>query len=391
MTRRTRQVILTLHIAVLAGLLVAFLASPGLARDPKRPAGVAGLARWIAAHPADWLAASAIADEALDSGLPRRFELWRAAYEHGSLLAPHRRNASAAFFRSGLMHWYELGPADRRLVLDHGAPLLRDPALFYALHRPLWQLTRDLGYLRRNAPRSESALAPLKDIAAANGLFDDYRQLREQIRQERLAAFQARRSTAPMRELLALMPQRIETADEPLVRGLLEELDRRSFELREIDGRIEPVAAYALAHGVQPLAGLKPLLDEHGRLSDRTRARLARALGDPAEALRIEALAGRVPEPKPGVWEGTCGRDEVCGTARTVHDGPLRIRVSVVQSDQVPPYVEIYTDDALVAEGAVTDERVFDVNAPPGRHRTEVRLANPRTKNLIQRRVRLSS
>jgi hypothetical protein len=383
-------VLLIMNATILGALLAAFLANPDVARDPKPPSGVAGLARWIAAHPADWLAASALTDQALDSRLPRRFELWHAAYAHGRRLAPQQPNARAAFVRSGLMHWSELGASDRRVVLAACAPLLRDPAIFDVLRRPLWQLTRNFGYLRRNAPRSEGALGPLRDLALANGLFADYRELREELRQARLATFRAKRSTASVSELLALVPQPIQAADEPLVREFLEELDRRSFELKEIDGRIEPVAAYALAHGLQPLAGMKPLIEEHGKLRDTTRARLARALGDTAAAMRIAALSDPVPERKTGVWEGMCSPDEVCRAARKIHDGPIRIQVSVAQSDQVPPYVEIYTDDALVAEGEVTDHRTFVVSAPPGRHHTEVRLANPRTKTLLQRRIRLS-
>ncbi|HYR29196.1 MAG TPA: hypothetical protein VEU30_12070, partial [Thermoanaerobaculia bacterium] len=69
--------------------------------------------------------------------------------------------------------------------------------------------------------------------------------------------------------------------------------------------------------------------------------------------------------------------------------GPIALTIENVQSDEVPPYVEIDVDDALVHEGAVENARQFTL-ADGGRHRVEVRLANPRTRNRDQRRVRLS-
>ena len=344
MTRRTRQVILTMNAIVAAALLIAFLANLDLAREPERPSDFRGLTRWVAEHPADWLAASAIADAALDSDSPNRIELWRAAYAHARLLAPRRPNAAAAFVSGGLTHWYELGPADRAAVLAAAGPLLaQDPALFNRLHRSFWLLTRDLGFLRRHAPRNERTLAALRDLAVTNGRFDDYRALREEVRQARLARFQAVRAGATLDELLAFVPRHIDAADEPLVKAMLEELERRSLDLEIIDGRFK-------------------------RLLERD---------SPADL-------------PPGKWTGTCGRDEVCTSALTAHDGPIRIQLSVVQSDEIAPYVEIYTDGALAAEGEVKDRRTFAISAAPGRHRTEVRIANPRTRNQVQRRVRLS-
>ena len=65
---------------------------------------------------------------------------------------------------------------------------------------------------------------------------------------------------------------------------------------------------------------------------------------------------------------------------------PLRLQLLVSQSDEIPPYVEIYRDDELVAEGVVDGEKTFEIL--PGR--TEVRLVNRFTRSGIQRRVRLS-
>ncbi len=348
MTRGRRQALLGLHAAAVAVLLIAFLMNLDLTREPQRPSDVEALARWIAAHPADWLAASALTAEALDADVPRRVELWRGAYAHARALAPRRPNAAAAFVAGGLSHWYELGPADRGAVLAAAAPLLsQDPALFSRLHRSLWLLTRDLGWLRRNAPRTDRALGALRDLAVTSGRFADYRELREEVRQARLAHFQAIRATATADELLGLVPPRLDRRDASLVRGILEELERRPLELEKLDGRVQRLRAFA---------------------SD-----------------------GVVPADEPGGWTGGCGRDEICTSASRTHDGPLRIKLSVVQSDEVPPYVEIYTDNALVAEGEVKDQQTFEVGAGPGRHRTEVRVANPKTRNQVQRRLRIWS
>jgi hypothetical protein len=90
--------------------------------------------------------------------------------------------------------------------------------------------------------------------------------------------------------------------------------------------------------------------------------------------------------PEPTQWSGLCGRDELCTTATRVVEAPITIGVQNAQSDEVPPYVEIYADDALVAEGAIDDSRSFTV----GKGRIELRLVNPLTRNRFQRRVRLS-
>src|SRR5687768_17362537 len=127
MTRTSRQILLGVTTGLTLALLIVFLAKPAIARDADRPREIGALARWLADHPADWLAASLIADRALDATTPRRSELWRAAYAHALRLAPHRPNPGAAFVRGGLFHWYELSAADRKEVLRVAAPMLRDP------------------------------------------------------------------------------------------------------------------------------------------------------------------------------------------------------------------------------------------------------------------------
>lgn len=426
MTRRARISWLATLTALTTLLLLLFLTHLDVAADPKAPDDPEALAAWLAKHPADWLAASALTDRALDSSAPRRAELWRQSHALADYLAPRRPNSTAGFVRGGLFHWYELGAADRRAVLDAAVPLLRDPRTFEQLHAPLWQLTHDFAYLRRVVPNSISSLTLLRELAVANGRFDDYRELRGAVRNARMDAFRARRATSTMAELLDLLPERIDSGDEPLVHAILEELERRSFQVQQIGGRVEELTLYAMRHGIQPLAALEPLVDTPGKLTNPTRARLALALGDRAAATRIEtttAITGAAdwipyqidraafeekqgdaavaalyrrraeaasPPDAASQWTGTCSSGDLCHSAFRTHHGPLDITLSVAQSDEIAPYVEIYLDGDLVAEGEVADQRTFTVHATPDLHRTEVRLVNRLTRNGTQRRARFT-
>ena len=460
MTRRTRQIFLSAIALLNAVMLVLFVTHRDVARDHVPPRDLTGMAAWMTQHPADWLTAAAISDAALDSSLPRRTELWRAAYALARHIAPRRRNPAAAFVRAGLFHWYELNPADRRAVLNSAAPLLRDPQVFDDLYRPLWDLTRDFDYLLRNAPKTLGTLDALRNIAVSNGLFDDYRETRAALHGERLATFEATRSTLAPHDLPQLLPRRIETEDEPLVRRVLEELHARSFDPSRFGDPTTAMIEYAIRHNVRPLEGLTPFVEAMHVIPDVTRARLALALNNPEAATLIElgaagavtqewvpyhleralfearrgdaaaadaqlrrAVIGR-PDPavlataqeaaailrnhaaaaefekhlaalakQPRAWQGTCGPNELCNSVRAVvpsRGGSIGVEAAVVQSDQIPPYVEIYVDDARVAEGEVVDRRRFVLPAPKGVHEIEVRLVNPRIANGSQRRVRLS-
>jgi hypothetical protein len=365
-TRTGRRVLLAITIALMASFLAAWLANPELARGTARPAELDALGRYLAEHPADWLAASAMADRALDSELPRRYELWHAAFAHGARLAPRRPNAPAAFARAGLFHWYELGAADRARVLQMTAPLLRDPVSFERMHRPLWELTGNLAYLRANAPRTENALVMLRDIAVTNGRFQDYRELRAALVTKRMEIFNAERVTRTPADLVALIPRQPTKADEPLVRAVVEELRRRPLAAESAPlprDRTEGLIAFAARHGIG-LEGLESLLGNE--------------------------LSWTSPPALPGEWQGLCGRDELCRSVTATLTGPSTITLENAQSDEVPPYVEVYVDDALVAEGEIEDLRRFAVINDAGPHRVELRLANPLTRNRYQRRVRLS-
>lgn len=448
MTGRSRQGWLLGIAALCAGLLVVALRE---GRAEARPT--------LSERPADWLLASQIADGALDSDSARRVELWHAAHAHAKLLAPHRQNTDAAFVRGGLFHWYELGAEDRARVLKAAEPLMRNPTFFYRMHRPLLQLTGDFSWVRAHAPATVNAKEELRKLALTHGLFGEYRTLREQVHVARMQTFAARRRVDDPPALLTLLPERLEWQDEPLVRGLLEELERQAFDPAKIGGRVEEVVDFAVRHDLRPLTGLAPLLEPPSRMRDVIRARAAIEMNQPAIATRIEmtsmaandaewqpyyldrarfeartrrdaaaagaylrraasngmtvpvlaaaidvarALGRRGDEQQyaaqlartPRVWQRLCGLNEIC-TSALVHEWTAerrtrRITLTSAQSDQTPPYVEIYVDDSRFAEGEVRDTRTFEIPIPPGVHEIEVRLVNSRTRNGVQRRVRLS-
>jgi hypothetical protein len=461
MTRRTRR-IYGYSIAGLSALLaLLFLANPGLARDPDPPEDVGKKAAWLTDHPADWLTASEIADRSLDTTLPRRRALWHAAYDLAIHVAPRRPNGPAAFVRAGLFHWYELGSNDRKQVLDVAAPLLHEPRFFGLLHAPLFELTRNFAYLRRNAPQTKGALTWLSDLAVMNGLFPEYRELRDARRKEREAAFRRDRHIEHPAALIDLLPDHLDAHDEPLIRGILEEIDRKPFDATS-SRRSEDLVLFAIRNHLQPLQALAPLIEMEGALSSPTRARLALALGNAGLASKVELTSSltRTPEwvpyhleravfearngdrpvaaaylarttllgidvrvltsaeeiarilgdtaeagrlrgellaasRNPRDWKETCAENELCDRAVTRQyvadsDRTIRIGAAVVESDAVAPYLEVFVDDALVAEGEVKAGSVFAAQTTAGLHRIEVRLVNRITRNHTQRRVRLS-
>src|SRR5260370_5750356 len=172
--------------AIFVAVPRAFRAAADAPSDP------AGEAAWLAKHPTDYFAASALTQQALDLDLPQRVALWHAAYGLGHHVARYRLNAPAAFTRAGLAHWYELSDADRAAVLRTIEPLLHDEQFFAATWRPLWEVTGDVGLLRRANPGSQNALIQIAGLAVINGRFDDYPALRDALALRRLADFQAR-------------------------------------------------------------------------------------------------------------------------------------------------------------------------------------------------------
>ncbi|HEX3582646.1 MAG TPA: hypothetical protein VH087_12845, partial [Thermoanaerobaculia bacterium] len=143
--------LLILSAASLASLLLFAIARPHLPASAP-PGDFAGAMDWLASHPADYLAADGITDGALDAPNKTRFEIWRTSHELAVQLAPWRSGPRMAFVRSGLEHWYELPPRDRKNVLRSAGPLLHDPEIFGRVAQPLFDLTHDFAYIRRNAP-----------------------------------------------------------------------------------------------------------------------------------------------------------------------------------------------------------------------------------------------
>lgn len=457
MSRRGRQLLLLLFFLLFGIVLIIFLLNRDLANDPVPPRELVPMAAWLAKHPADWLTASLISEAALDSTVPQRIALWRSAYAVAHRLSPRHRNASAAFVRAGLFHWYELSDNDRAAILAAAGPLLRDPQVFNELHQPLWELTRNLGWLRRHAPENINALYALHEISIRYGLFAAHRELRAEMKRASLRVLETQKERLSVRELMQLVPRRVDTEDEPLVRGVLAELARRSYAPAEV-GDIEPLLEYALRHQIQPIAGLSTLVDATKVFPAPTRARIALALNQPDVATGI-ALSASTGAPEwipyqleralfearrgdakaaehqlsrarvarvdarvldvarqvatllgqrdaaqqserallaiarqPPQWEGACGPNELCDrvVSRVYSTGEIALDFETAQSDQTPPYIEIYVDDARVAEGEVNDARRFVIGAAPGVHRVDVRLINFRMRNGAQRRVRMS-
>ena len=116
---------------------------------------------------------------------------------------------------------------------------------------------------------------------------------------------------------------------------------------------------------------------------ERTEFETAHGSADLAEIYRAKAMLAA---PREKQWSGLCGED-VCTNAQTELDGPRTLTLQMVQSDDVAPWVELYVDESLVDEGAVAPKRTFTI--PPGKHRVEVELANPMTRNRFHRRVRI--
>lgn len=173
--------------------------------------------------------------------------------------------------------------------------------------------------------------------------------------------------------------------------------------------RIELTAAVAESPEWDPYYLDRARFEARRRKASLAEAYIARAsLGGVtvpilAAAEEVATILGRNAQPfhakliaqaqAPHVWSGTCAANELCSTATTsayILDGTLSLNLSVLQSDEIPPYVEILVDDTRIAEGEIRGERTFRLRVAPGLREVTVRLVNNRTRNGIQRRVRLS-
>lgn len=408
-----------------AAMLLSLSAALNWRPEPHAPDDAKALAAWLASHPADGAAATALTENALDADSAQRFQLWRVAHRHAQSLDPLRPDARIALLRSAFFHWGELDERDRKMVLAEAEPLLRNAQTFGSMAPPLWRLTHDFAFLRRGAGNTYPSLIVLRDIAATNGLFDEYRKLRDEVNRARVIAFKARKSeTDPTDDL----PRAWTTDDQPFVDAFLADVHENPIDKRPSNPLgTEALIDYAVRHGVGPLDGLEFVARDSGSVSAPARARLAIALGDAKRADLVETGAGADAAPiwtdyyreraayerahgdaagaasylareaatrkSPADWIGRCG-EEICTSARrtiTIHEPrAYSITLARVASDEVAPYVELYADDARFGEGPIATEETFEtpvLNA--GEHRIDVRVVNPFTRNLAQRRVKV--
>jgi len=395
MSRRERLFLIIVAVVMVGAAATFRLAPPEIGET--RPAGdPTVLAARVANHPSDWEAASALTEVALDARVNERVALWRAAYAHAARLAPERTDPPNAFARAAFFHWQELSDKDRRDALNAFAPLLRRPGTFGRMVRSIFELTGNLNLLRAFHPPTEEATRTLIALALPNGLFADYRALRAELAQQRLAAFSIRKNSATPEELIAEFPPPPYRADsEPLIVALLQELHRRQVSDTTMNQTtVDGIVDYALRHDLAPLDGLEGIARSNSATSPDVRLRLAQKLGLVQLVRQLKATSDprRVP-PVETVWQGLCGPD-VCSRAWRMVDAQHGVGLDLVtvSSDNVPPYVEIYADDALRAEGEVAPTQQFV--APVGNagaHRIEILLVNPVTRNSGARRVRIDS
>jgi hypothetical protein len=391
---RERRALAGLGAAMLA-IAAIYLVERPASEPPPLPDDPIALARRLRAHPADWRAASALTEHALDAPVANRFALWHAAHDVAQTLAPHRDAPRMELVRAAFFHWQELDPSDRRAALDQLGPLLRDQSNFLKMALPVFELTGDLAMLRRWNPGTVEALEYLRNTAAINGRFGDYRELRGEARRKRDADFREKLPRLSPVEVIDALPQPpYSTDDESLLRDALAELHRRPLIEDPHRGHVlDGVVDYALRHRLEPLDGINSIVPMRGTASDLTRYRLAEKFGMNAAAfdIRIQAKAP-LNEPK-DAWQHLGDDGNVSGRAWIDREmaGPASIAIRTVKSDEVPPWVEIYLDDARVAEGDVQTSRTFAIPATKGMHRLEVRVANGLTRNATPRIVRVVS
>jgi len=390
---RERWALAALGIGMLA-VAALYLVERPASEPPPLPDDPLALARRLRAHPADWRAAGALSEHALDAPVPNRFALWRAAHDAAMHLAPTRQAPRMELAREAFFHWHELSPGDRKAALDLVAPLLRDVPTFFTLAKPLFDLTGDLGMLRRWNPGTVETIEYTRNVAATYGRFDDYRELRAEVTRKREADFHAKVHELSPADIVAALPKPpYSTDDEPLLREALAELHRRPLtEDPHRPAELDALVDYGLRHHLD-LDGVDSITHIAGSASDVTRYRLAEAFAMNAAAYDIR-LSAKEPLTVPrGTWQQL--RDDGAVNARSWIDremtGPASIAIQTVAGDEVPPYVEIYYDDARVAEGDVATSRTFAIPSTGGLHRIEVRVANPITRNAAPRRVKVIS
>jgi hypothetical protein len=394
---RGARIFLIIVAAVMTTAAIVFVLRPPQFRWVSPSTDARGLAARIARHPTDWESASALSEVVLDSRLENRIAIWHSAYEHAALLAPERSDPANGFARAAFFHWNELSAKDRQDALTAFAPLLRNESLFARMAKPLFELTGDLSLLRHAHPPTRYAIGIVMELAAANGFFDDYRNLRAEMERRLNDDFKAQQHTATPAELIVRFPDPPYYSNaEPMIAGLLEELHRRPLD--DNPGRvavIDAIVDYALRHGLGPLDGLEVITRKPDAASMDTRIKLARKLGLSNLVFQLETASNdpRRPQSADSDWQGLCDKD-ICRRAwRTIEAGHgVSLSIETKQTDNVPAYVELYLDDVLLAEGEVGARRDFVLPVGNrGVHRVEVVLVNPMTRNRTDRRIHVAS
>lgn len=75
-----------------------------------------------------------------------------------------------------------------------------------------------------------------------------------------------------------------------------------------------------------------------------------------------------------------------------VADRQVAVSIKTLVTDDVPPYIEVYVDNTLRAEGAVKGETTLTAPVEHAEtHDVEIRLANPVTRNNTRRRVEVTA
>lgn len=377
--------------ACIAALLLFLAIRPGEEPAPL-PRETWALASRLAQHPTDWEAASALSERALDEAGAGGVEAWRVGHELAAKMAAGSKTPHLAYARAGFFHWPELSEGDRQSVLVAIEPSLHDVKTFERMARPLFELTGDLGFLRRACPGNVSTLLLLNDLALTNGRFDDYRELRAELAKARASEFAKQAPTLTPSQIIASLPVPIHTDDDGMVVAALRALHERPLD--ENPGRPQSINAlvdYVSDHHAGAVDGLARAVHERTWASAAARAKLARLLGKNDVAATIERTETDRPPLSVDIggvsWVGTTHGDFVYRVS-AVADGPRPVSVAPAASDEVPPYVELFVDDERAAEGVVVNKMTIG-SIPPGRHRVELTLANPRMRNRGLRSVRV--
>ncbi len=389
--RRQRNLLFTAAAMMIAVAILFWIDRPGEEWHP-HTSSARDLALTLSEHPTDWRAAGALSEHVVDEEYPHRVAAWRAAHALAATLAPHIDTPRVAYARGGFFHWTELSEDDRKDVLAAIKPMMRDPIVYARMVHPIFELTGDVAWLRQAHPDDESSLRDLRDLAAMYGREGDYRELRTAETKKRIAGFSTRVRDLEPSQIIQQLPPEPRNSDEPMLVTALAELHRRPLEVDPSrSDYLDALIDYAVRHHLSPLDGLRDVVTQKGWASPSARAELAAALGDRTDAAQLVAEGGATSKESVTVkgvtWTGTCGSN-ICRNAVAVVTGPLRIELEPVHSDEFPPYVEIFVDDALMAEGPVRARGTVAV-VPPGRHRVEVNVANRLTRNRETRMVRI--